>query len=1115
MRHQRFDSFINEQVSNTNNSTQRVDLSQTQNIQKRARYFSNNESAKQSQIAQNNIYQQRGKDYLNKTFSIQHSAQLKNLNGRQREEINFFQDSQQPQYQLENINVTQGYQKQDQKTQNNFQQYSFKINGKEQNDQQAKIRSKSHFGENDQTYNGCQNQNNILRIPQLQPQIKKNPLEDTKQEIQSQKYDRPTEYLFKINFKTPEKQQLNKPQLSCSTGKQVSIFVQNANLSNSEKNQNNLNQQRHLRSYSSNQKQHTNQSYLSNMEQKRSYLSISQFNDQPLNDQKIKPILKNVQEFKNQNILQTQYLNRKSYQTTRIASRMSNISYAYNSINSTNGKSSFTNKKRTITDQDLDDNSEDNGGTGEKDEYSLLIKCEKKIKNSIKVLQRCIDQSQNVQNILNQNKEKYEREGNKEMLELLKNISNKPNNENDLQDELKQSDSRKQKQNQKQNKQLQIQISNGQNEDIEQKKQIGIQDDQFYNDPADLNSNKNIQSQQMVLKKQIQESLKKIEKYLDYSVQASKQSTIQMEQTAFLNEVNIQLNEIYLKEESIVHKTINIFLFNKQTISVDLFYSNYETLPFDFNELETNKLHLLGQGTFGKVYKTKLLPKEQRYQHQSSSQQTKKRNNRDLITLLKQQQDPIPEDEFYALKVIKCKNMNELEKKSQEIIIEYYLMQRQFRHSCNLILPVYYIQQNGQLDLLFLKQLADFNFTQLLNKRRENYLVYTEGELLQIFKMLLKIVKDLHDRNVAHRDIKPSNFVFFKKDRSWKLIDYGTAKIEMDLKQVKEYTFCGTRLYAIPKISQMKNFGELSSKVRMSLKAYDLYSLGITFIKIKKLLINPFDQKALKQVLTSGTLDEETLLSNKIINQLINSNEEFRINLDLNDLIQEIEDKQQSKEESIPNDYGVMFDHHSDFDYSKQKLEDEDQFERALTLKKINKLDGALSILFSLLDKDTQLKLSKIPKMFNHLNKFLLKLIEANVLNQIGLIYIIKGNYLQSLKYLEKSKELILQLYPKRSIKQGELYEDLGSVHCLLNRRDEGIDLFKKSYKIYKRNPLECSYKINKLKSKIQTYGIEFTQINEIADKKDFKKQFEPQSRQSEKLENNNYTKSRSIQFQI
>ncbi|EAS01238.2 kinase domain protein (macronuclear) [Tetrahymena thermophila SB210] len=1097
MRHQRFDSFINEQVSNTNNSTQRVNLSQTQNIQKRTKCYSNYENARQNQIIQNNIFQERGKDFLNKTFSIQHSAQLKNSNARQREEINYIQDSYQPAYQLDNINVTLGYQKQEYKAQNAFQQYSLKINGKEINDQQAKIRSKSHLGENDQAHNSSQNQNNHLKIPQLQPQIKKSPLEDTKQEIQSQKFDKPTDYLFKINVKTSEKQQLNKQQLSFSTGKQNSIFMQNGNSNSFEKNQNTLNQHRQIRSYSSNQKQYTNQSYLSNMEQKQSYLSISQFNDQPLNEPKIKPIIKNIQDFKNQNSLQIQNLNRKSNLTTRIASRMSNISYAYSSINSTNGKSSYMNKKRTITDQDQDDDdSVDDGVTGEKDEYSLLIKCEKKIKNSIKVLQRCIDQSQNVQNILNQNKEKYEREGNKEMLELLKNISNKQNNENDFSEELKQTNSVNYKQNQKQNKQLQIQISN-QSEDFQQKNQNGTQDDQLQMDHMDLHSNKNIQNQQMVLKKQIQESLKKIEKYLDYSVQASKQSTIQMEQTAFLNEVNIQINEIYLKEESIVHKTINLFLFNKQTISVDLYYSNYETLPFDFKELESNKIHLLGQGTFGKVYKAKLLPKEQRYQHQSSSQHTKKRNNRDLLSLLKQQQDPIIEDEFYALKVIKCKNMNELEKKSQEIIIEYYLMQRQFRHSCNLILPVYYIQQNDQLDLLFLKQLADFNFTQLLNKRREKYLVYTEGELLQIFKMLLRIIKDMHDRNVAHRDIKPSNFVFFKKDRSWKLIDYGTAKIEMDLKQVKEYNFCGTRLYAIPKISQMKNFGELSSKVRMSLKAYDIYSLGITFIKIKKLLINPFDQKALKQILTSGTLDDETLLSNKIINQLINPNEEFRINLDLNDLIQEIEDKQHSKEDNIPNDYGVMFDHHSDFDYSKQKLEDEDQFERALTLKKINKTDGALSILFSLLDKDIQSKL------------------KANVLNQIGQIYIIKGNYLQSLKYLEKSKELILQLYPKGSTKQGELFEDLGSVHFLLNKRDEGLDFFKKCYKIYKRNPLECSYKINKLKSKIQTYGIELAQINEIADKKYLKNQNEPQSRQSEKIENINYTKSRSIQFQI
>lgn len=34
---------------------------------------------------------------------------------------------------------------------------------------------------------------------------------------------------------------------------------------------------------------------------------------------------------------------------------------------------------------------------------------------------------------------------------------------------------------------------------------------------------------------------------------------------------------------------------------------------------------------------------------------------------------------------------------------------------------------------------------------------------------------------------------------------------------------------------------ELRQKVKMSLKAYDIYSLGITFLRMKRVLITPFD----------------------------------------------------------------------------------------------------------------------------------------------------------------------------------------------------------------------------------------------------------------------------------
>ena len=111
---------------------------------------------------------------------------------------------------------------------------------------------------------------------------------------------------------------------------------------------------------------------------------------------------------------------------------------------------------------------------------------------------------------------------------------------------------------------------------------------------------------------------------------------------------------------------------------------------------------------------------------------------------------------------------------------------------------------------------------------------------------LIRIVKDLHALKVAHRDIKPENLVFNLKDNSWKLIDYGVAKMENDLNTPKDYNICGTRLYAIPKIQEMRYMKDLRGKLKMSLKANDYYALGITLLRVKFLQIHPFDGKVLR-----------------------------------------------------------------------------------------------------------------------------------------------------------------------------------------------------------------------------------------------------------------------------
>lgn len=91
------------------------------------------------------------------------------------------------------------------------------------------------------------------------------------------------------------------------------------------------------------------------------------------------------------------------------------------------------------------------------------------------------------------------------------------------------------------------------------------------------------------------------------------------------------------------------------------------------------------------------------------------------------------------------------------------------------------------------------------------------------------------------------------------------------MKEIKEYYVCGTPLYLIPRIAEMyisSSTKETKTKARMSLKANDIYSLGITFIRIKRLLMNPFDSKFIKAVLASDSFDDESELSNVIIKAL-------------------------------------------------------------------------------------------------------------------------------------------------------------------------------------------------------------------------------------------------------
>ena len=50
---------------------------------------------------------------------------------------------------------------------------------------------------------------------------------------------------------------------------------------------------------------------------------------------------------------------------------------------------------------------------------------------------------------------------------------------------------------------------------------------------------------------------------------------------------------------------------------------------------------------------------------------------------------------------------------------------------------------------------------------------------------MLETVLKIHELNVSHKEINPSNFIFSKKDKIWKLNDFGVS-IRMQEKEKLE-----------------------------------------------------------------------------------------------------------------------------------------------------------------------------------------------------------------------------------------------------------------------------------------------------------------------------------------
>ncbi|EAR90769.1 tyrosine kinase domain protein (macronuclear) [Tetrahymena thermophila SB210] len=156
----------------------------------------------------------------------------------------------------------------------------------------------------------------------------------------------------------------------------------------------------------------------------------------------------------------------------------------------------------------------------------------------------------------------------------------------------------------------------------------------------------------------------------------------------------------------------------------------------------------------------------------------------------------------YALKFIKkiffSKAITETEIMKQlsddKNIIKYYdiyLYDQQMERN-----QVIEIQQY----LVIVMELAQASLEDILKQRIICQAHWTTVELLTIMKQISLALQSLAKKNIVHRDIKPSNILYCLKSQSYKLADFGEAKVVEEINFDYLHSPRGTKRYMSPEL---------------------------------------------------------------------------------------------------------------------------------------------------------------------------------------------------------------------------------------------------------------------------------------------------------------------------
>ena len=209
----------------------------------------------------------------------------------------------------------------------------------------------------------------------------------------------------------------------------------------------------------------------------------------------------------------------------------------------------------------------------------------------------------------------------------------------------------------------------------------------------------------------------------------------------------------------------------------------------NFNPEEFITIKQIGEGSFGKIYCSEW-----------------KKNNK-----------------HYAMKKMILKNKIEIKKNKIQTDLVYNFLKKT---NSNGVITVYGSQckqvNENEYNFYVLMELAEIDWEKEIKKRKQLKNYYTEGELYEITRQLIKTFASLQKINITHRDIKPQNILI--ANNIYKICDFGEAKVTEGNSVIRQ-TIKGTELYMSPILFRALNKRQ-NFIIHNTFKS-DVFSLGM------------------------------------------------------------------------------------------------------------------------------------------------------------------------------------------------------------------------------------------------------------------------------------------------